>query len=122
MRGLLRVQDQMEAEAKASGGFIRSTATDVLVASHGKGHQRQRMRVASQLWEAGVAVSHRAVMACSFRSPLLLPCPRIRLFCNVDRSSDQHGGQHAANDVMYASTAAEKQVRRACSTAPWRGS
>ncbi len=56
----------MEAEAKASGGFIRSTATDVLVASHGKGQQRQRMRVASQLWKAGVAVSHRTVIACSF--------------------------------------------------------
>ena len=68
---MLDMQDQMEAEAKASGGFIRSTATDVLVASHGKGLQRQRMRVASQLWEAGVAVSHHhAVNACTCRSPL----------------------------------------------------
>ena len=56
----------MEAEAKASGGFIRSTATDVLIASIGKGLQRQRMRVASQLWEAGIAVRpSRELSTCS---------------------------------------------------------
>ena len=47
----------MEAEAKASGGFIRSTETDVLIASMSKGLQRQRMQVASQLWAANIAVS-----------------------------------------------------------------
>ena len=69
----MEVQDQMEAEAKTSGGFIRSTATDVLVASIGKGLQRQRMRVASLLWEAGVAVSStadaRPALAASHRMP-----------------------------------------------------
>lgn len=51
------LESQMRAAAAASGGFIRSTATDVLVASIGNGLQTERMRVASQLWAAGVKVS-----------------------------------------------------------------
>jgi hypothetical protein len=63
----------MEAKAKASGGFIRSTATDVLVASIGKGLQRQRMRVASQLWEAGIAVR----LARARHMLNTSPCPKL---------------------------------------------
>ena len=50
------LESQMRAAAAASGGFIRATATDVLVASIGNGLQTQRMRVASQLWAAGIKV------------------------------------------------------------------
>lgn len=43
------------AEAEARGGRIKESETSVLVASVGKGLQPERMRVASELWSAGVA-------------------------------------------------------------------
>ena len=50
------LEAQMRERAAVSGGFIRSTATDVLVASIGNGLQTQRMKVATQLWDAGIKV------------------------------------------------------------------
>jgi len=48
------METQMRAAASASGGTIRETETDVLVASIGNGLQGKRMAVASLLWANGV--------------------------------------------------------------------
>ena len=44
----------MRAKAEAEGKALRSTETEVLVASIGSGLQTRRMEVCSRLWAAGV--------------------------------------------------------------------
>lgn len=49
------LEGRARAAAAASGGRIRESETSVLVCSVGKGLQAERMRVAAELWAAGVA-------------------------------------------------------------------
>ena len=49
------LESRARAAAAASGGRIRESETSVLVCSVGKGLQAERMRVAAELWAAGVA-------------------------------------------------------------------
>ena len=44
----------MKKKTKDNNGTIRETETEVLVASIGNGLQPQRMRIASDLWSAGI--------------------------------------------------------------------
>ncbi|PRW59901.1 histidyl-tRNA synthetase isoform B [Chlorella sorokiniana] len=48
------MEAQLRAQAEAAGGTIRETETEVLVASIGGGMQPRRMRLAAQLWAAGI--------------------------------------------------------------------
>lgn len=48
------MEGQLRARAEEAGGTIRETETEVLVASIGNGMQARRMRLASDLWAAGV--------------------------------------------------------------------
>jgi histidyl-tRNA synthetase len=48
------MESQMKARAEEKGGTIRETETEVLVASIGSGLQPQRMKIASELWRAGI--------------------------------------------------------------------
>ena len=49
------LESRARAAAAASNGRIRESETSVLVCSVGKGLQPERMRVAAELWAAGVA-------------------------------------------------------------------
>jgi len=48
------MESQMKTRADEKGGTIRETETEVLVASIGSGLQPQRMKIASELWRAGI--------------------------------------------------------------------
>ena len=48
------LEARMRAKAEAEGKALRSTETEVLVASIGSGLQTRRMEVCSRLWAAGV--------------------------------------------------------------------
>ena len=48
------LESQMKEKTKDNNGTIRETETEVLVASIGNGLQPQRMRIASDLWSAGI--------------------------------------------------------------------
>lgn len=48
------MEAQMKEKTKDNNGTIRETETEVLVASIGNGLQPQRMKIASDLWSAGI--------------------------------------------------------------------
>lgn len=48
------LEAQMKEKTKDNNGTIRETETEVLVASIGNGLQPQRMKIASDLWSAGI--------------------------------------------------------------------
>lgn len=48
------MEAQMREKAEHSGGTIRETETEVLVASIGNGLQAERMKLASNLWKSGI--------------------------------------------------------------------
>jgi histidyl-tRNA synthetase len=56
--GIERIMNIMlmaeEDEAKAAGRVVRATCTEVLVATIGKGSMPERLRLASEMWSAGI--------------------------------------------------------------------
>ena len=59
--GIERVFSIMEAKAKAEEAKIRTTETQVLVASPTKGMLEERMKLCQELWAAGIRVRSRLV-------------------------------------------------------------
>ncbi|XP_073252523.1 histidine--tRNA ligase-like isoform X1 [Porites lutea] len=52
--GIERIFSILEARAQANGGKVRTTKTQVLVASGQKNFLEERLKLASQLWKAGI--------------------------------------------------------------------